>query len=153
MLKKVVQLFILVAGGMIGYLYFPEMNIAGFYVPEWFVPYLGMFIGALIFFFISLFLSDYIVNFLRFIVEKLVKAPGPDLLFGSMGLLLGLLIAFMINIYIQDLGIPVISEVLPIFVTVILGYLGFQVGFKRRNEFASMITRKETKEKDAKEDQ
>lgn len=51
MLKKVVQLFILVAGGMIGYLYIPDINQVANYMPSWFVPYFGLFLGALIFFF------------------------------------------------------------------------------------------------------
>lgn len=50
MLKKVVQLFILVAGGMIGYLYIPDINQVANYMPSWLVPYFGLFLGALIFF-------------------------------------------------------------------------------------------------------
>ena len=143
MLKKVIQLLFLVAGGMIGFLYFPDVNLIAAYIPDWFVPYFGMFLGALIFFFISLFIADYIVNFFAFIEEKLVKVPVADLLFGSIGLVVGLLIAFLINTFVQGLGIPIISGVLPIFLSVILGYLGFQVGFKRRNEFVGLLSKKE----------
>lgn len=97
MLKKVVQLFILVAGGMIGYLYIPDINQVANYMPSWLVPYFGLFLGALIFFFISLFIADYIIGFLVFIEEKLVKVPVADLLFGSIGLVVGLLICILIN--------------------------------------------------------
>ena len=147
MLKKVVQLFILVAGGMIGYLYIPDINQVANYMPSWLVPYFGLFLGALIFFFISLFIADYIIGFLVFIEEKLVKVPVADLLFGSIGLVVGLLIAFLINTFVQGLGIPVISGVLPVFLSIILAYLGFQVGFKRRNEFAGLLSKKEPEEK------
>lgn len=148
MLKKVVQLFILVAGGMIGYLYIPDINQVANYMPSWLVPYFGLFLGALIFFFISLFIADYIIGFLVFIEEKLVKVPVADLLFGSIGLVVGLLIAFLINTFVQGLGIPVISGVLPVFLSIILAYLGFQVGFKRRNEFAGLLSKKEPEEKE-----
>lgn len=72
----------------------------------------------------------------------------PDLLFGSIGLVVGLLIAFLINTFVQGLGIPVISGVLPVFLSIILAYLGFQVGFKRRNEFAGLLSKKEPEEKE-----
>ncbi len=83
---------------------------------------------------------DYIVDFLKVTEEKLVKAPVADLLFGSLGLIVGLIIAFLVNIYLQDIRITVVAEVLPMFVTIVLGYLGFQVGFKRRNEFINLIS-------------
>ncbi|TFB14753.1 PIN/TRAM domain-containing protein [Filobacillus milosensis] len=153
MLNKILQLLFIIAGGTIGYLYFPDLlevwDVGG---PAWLFPYLGMTLGAIILFIISYWLVDYIVGFLKIIEEKLVKAPVGDLLFGSLGLIVGLIIAFLVNIYLQDMNIPVVSDVLPVFVTVILGYLGFQVGFKRRNEFISLISvpRKEGKARDEK---
>lgn len=154
MLKKIVQLFILIAGGMIGYLYFPDLaNLIGLDRPVWLIPYIGLILGALILFISTFWLVDYIVDFVRIIEEKLIKAPVQDLLFGSLGLILGLIVAYLVNIYIQGIDLRIVSEVLPIFVMFILAYLGFQVGFKRRNEFVSLINvpRKEKgkEEKDA----
>lgn len=154
MLKKIVQLFILIAGGMIGYLYFPDLaNLISLNRPVWLIPYIGLILGALILFISTFWLVDYIVDFVRIIEEKLIKAPVQDLLFGSLGLILGLIVAYLVNIYIQGIDLRIVSEVLPIFVMFILAYLGFQVGFKRRNEFVSLINvpRKEKgkEEKDA----
>lgn len=154
MLKKIVQLFILIAGGMIGYLYFPDLaNLISLDRPVWLIPYIGLILGALILFISTFWLVDYIVDFVRIIEEKLIKAPVQDLLFGSLGLILGLIVAYLVNIYIQGIDLRIVSEVLPIFVMFILAYLGFQVGFKRRNEFVSLINvpRKEKgkEEKDA----
>ncbi|PKR76622.1 PIN domain nuclease [Halalkalibacillus sediminis] len=141
MLQRIVQLFILVAGGTVGYLYFDELaSLIGFTNPQWIIPYVGLILGALILYLLTFWLVDYIVDFFKIIEEKLVKAPVADLLFGSLGLIIGLVIAFLVNIYLQGIGIALVGEVLPIFVTVILGYLGFQVGFKRRNEFVSLLT-------------
>lgn len=141
LLKRILQVIFVIAGGTVGYLYFPDLldiwEVGG---PEWLYPYLGMTLGAIIFYILSYWLADYIVDFLKVTEEKLVKAPVADLLFGSLGLIVGLIIAFLVNIYLQDIRITVISEVLPLFVTVILAYLGFQVGFKRRNEFINLIS-------------
>ncbi|MFD2640161.1 PIN/TRAM domain-containing protein [Piscibacillus salipiscarius] len=141
MLKRILQLFFVIAGGTVGYLYFPDLlQIWNVGEPEWLYPYVGMTLGAIIFFIISYWLVDYIVDFLKVTEEKLVKAPVADLLFGSLGLIVGLIIAFLVNIYLQDIRITVVAEVLPMFVTIVLGYLGFQVGFKRRNEFINLIS-------------
>nr|WP_223155180.1 PIN/TRAM domain-containing protein [Alkalibacillus aidingensis] len=130
-----------IAGGMLGYLYFPDLaGLAGFEQPSWLIPYFGLVIGAIILFLLTFWLVDYIVDFLKIIEEKLVRIPVADLLFGSLGLIVGLIIAFLVNIYLQGMEMPIVSEILPLFVTVILGYLGFQVGFKRRNEFVGLLT-------------
>ncbi len=149
LLKRIIQLFILIAGGVIGYLYFPDLAaLAGFDSPQWLIPYFGLLLGAIILFLISFWLVDYIVDFLKLIEEKLVKAPVADLLFGSLGLIFGLIIAFLVNIYLQGFEIVLLSEVLPIFTTFIMGYLGFQVGFKRRNEFVGLLTINRKSEKE-----
>ncbi|MDQ0160430.1 PIN/TRAM domain-containing protein [Alkalibacillus salilacus] len=141
MLKRTIQLFIVVAGGALGYLYSPEVaSLVGVDESSWFIPFIGLVLGAIILFISTFWLVDYIVNLLKVIEEKLVKAPVADLLFGSLGLIVGLVLAFLVNIYLQGLSNPVLSEILPIFVMVILGYLGFQVGFKRRNEFINLLS-------------
>lgn len=144
----------IIAGGTLGFLYFPDLLSVWDVGEKALYPYVGLILGAIIFFIMSFWLVDYIVDFLKIIEEKLVKAPVADLLFGSLGLIVGLIIAFLVNTYLQDMGIPIVSDVLPVFITVILGYLGFQVGFKRRNEFLGLINvpKKESKPKDELED-
>ncbi|RPF49960.1 PIN/TRAM domain-containing protein [Aquisalibacillus elongatus] len=154
MLNKILQLLFIIAGGTLGFLYFPDLLSVWDVGEKALYPYVGLILGAIIFFIMSFWLVDYIVDFLKIIEEKLVKAPVADLLFGSLGLIVGLIIAFLVNTYLQDMGIPIVSDVLPVFITVILGYLGFQVGFKRRNEFLGLINvpKKESKPKDELED-
>lgn len=149
MLKKVVHAFFIVIGGTIGFLYGPFiMVLLNLDVMNWLLsPLLGMAIGAIILFLFSYFLVDYILDFFKWVEEGLIKVPVGDLFFGSIGLVLGLLIAFLVNLSIQEFQIKIISQVVPIFLTIILGYLGFQVGFRRREEFATLvnINRKEKK--------
>lgn len=141
MLKKIVSIFFIISGLTLGYLYGPRLfSLLNITSPEWLTsPYIGAIIGGLIFFIISYLIADYIVGFLRWIEDGLIKVPVVDLFFGSLGLILGLIIAYLINLPIQDINIQFVSQVIPLFLTIVLGYLGFQVGFRRREEFATLI--------------
>src|SRR5690625_4933582 len=111
MLKIVVYLFIIITGGTDGFLYsltLLEMLILD-YVECTTSAYIGLVVFALIFFILSYFIVDYIVGFLRWIEEALIKVPIIDLFFGSVGLILGLVVAYLINIPIQDIGVKVVS--------------------------------------------
>ncbi|GIO28800.1 PIN/TRAM domain-containing protein [Ornithinibacillus bavariensis] len=149
MLKKIVHLFFIISGGTIGYLYIPYfIRLLNFSNITWIdSPYLGAALGAIIFFVISYWIANYIVDFLRWIEEGLVRIPIGDLLFGSLGLIIGLVTAFLINLPIQEINIEFVSKVIPLFITILLGYFGFQVGFRRRDELLNLLTinRKEKK--------
>lgn len=148
-LKKIVHLFFIISGGTIGYLYIPYfIRLLNFSHITWIdSPYLGAALGAIIFFVISYWIANYIVDFLRWIEEGLVRIPIGDLLFGSLGLIIGLVTAFLINLPIQEINIEFVSKVIPLFITILLGYFGFQVGFRRRDELLNLLTinRKEKK--------
>ncbi len=154
-LKRIVQLFIIIAGGTAGYLYIPDLvRVIEFLNDSWIgsefiAPYVGLVLGAIILYLLTFWFVDYIVNFVQYLEETLLKAPVADLFFGSLGLIIGLVIAYIINQPIQDINILVVSQVIPLFVMVLLGYLGFQVGFKRRDEFVNILTiaRKEKDQK------
>ncbi|SFK52780.1 Uncharacterized conserved protein YacL, contains PIN and TRAM domains [Halobacillus dabanensis] len=146
MLKRIVQLFIVITGGTIGYLYFPELfTTMGLTWQTWIQSVLGAVLGALILFLLTFWIVDYIVDVIRWVEDSLVKAPVADLLFGSLGLIVGLLIAYLVNVFVQDIQIQVINQVVPIALTVLLGYLGFRVGFKRKDEFLNLVSKKEKK--------
>jgi len=141
MLRKVVHLFFIITGGTLGFLYLPRIirffNITDNY---WFTsPYVGLILGALIFLLITYFLADYVVGFLKWVEEGLIKIPVVDLFFGTLGLILGLIVAYLINVPIQDIGLKIVSEILPLFLTIVIGYLGFQVGFRRREEIMNLV--------------
>ncbi len=133
MLKKMVQLFFLIAGGTLGFLFIPDLihilNVGE--MPSWLLnPYSGAVIGAVLFFLLTFWIADYIVDFMKLMEESIVKAPVTDVLFGSMGLIIGLIVAYLITIPLNSMNFTFVSTVLPIFATIFLGYFGFQIGFK-----------------------
>lgn len=148
MLKRIVQLFIVIAGGTLGFLYLPDLFSNFWGASNWLQGLTGMIAGALILYLITFWFVDYIVDFLRWIEETLVRVPVADLLFGSLGLIIGLIVAYLVNIPLKEIDFTVVSQVLPIFLTIFLGYLGFQVGFKRKEEFVGLLTIATKKEKE-----
>lgn len=140
------QIFFIIAGGTAGYLYIPDLlGLLGFLEETWLVspyvaPYAGLVLGAIIFFILSLWCTELIVSFFNWFEEKLLKAPVADLLFGSLGIIIGLIIAYFLNEPIQAIGIKIVSQVVPIFLSILFAYFGFQVGFKRRDEFLNLLT-------------
>ncbi|MGH0854389.1 PIN/TRAM domain-containing protein [Bacillus cytotoxicus] len=142
MLKRIVQLFFLVIGGALGIFLIPKvMNVLEIgAVPLLEGSYVRAIIGAIILFLTTFWLVDYIVQLIKHIEEALVKAPVTDVLFGTLGLISGLIVAYLILIPIREITIQVISTVLQVFFTLLLGYLGFQVGFKKRNELLGLFT-------------
>lgn len=154
MLKRVIHLFFIITGGTLGFLYFPNIiKLLGVTDSAWYTTsYFGTIVGAIIFLFLSILLADYILDFLKWIEEGLVKIPVIDLLFGTLGLISGLLVAYLINITLQDISLKIVSEIVPLFLTIVFGYLGFQVGFRRREEFMNLFS-KAKKEKSKKQDE
>ncbi|MFC7746629.1 PIN/TRAM domain-containing protein [Lentibacillus kimchii] len=149
MLKKVVHLFFIISGGTIGFLYIPDIvHLLDFTDETWVAsPYIGMAAGAIILFILSYFIAGYIVGFLRWVEEALIKVPVGDLLFGGLGLIGGLVIAYLVTIPLAKINIYIVSQVLPLFITILLGYLGFQVGFRRRDELMNLLNRKDREKK------
>lgn len=142
MLRRIVQLVILVTGGTLGYLFIPELVIylGGGNLPHILVnSYTGAILGALIFYLSLHFTVDPLVRLINNVEDRLIKFPVTDLIFGTVGLGVGLLIAFLVSMGINSLEIPVLSGILPLVLTMLLGYLGFQVGFKKRDEIMALF--------------
>src|SRR5690606_7983705 len=91
-------------------------------------PYVSAILGAAIFYVVNLFLTEPIVNFIKWMEDRLLKAPIFDLLFGTIGLIVGLSLAFLVSFGLGNIEIPVIASITPILLSILLGYLGFQVG-------------------------
>jgi uncharacterized protein YacL len=150
MIRWIVKLFFVILGVTLGFLFVPSLiQVLDFGLPNWVSnAYVGAGIGAIILYLSSFWVTDYIVGLIRLVEEKLVKAPVTDVLFGTMGIIFGLIVAFLIVQTISSTNVPVLSSILPIFLTLLLGYLGFQVGFKKRDELINLISRSKKKDND-----
>ena len=141
MLKRIIQACFLIIGGTLGMFLIPKLLILLdandiSYINN---PYVTAILGALIFYIFTFWSIDHIVHFIKWIEERLVKAPITDLIFGSLGLIVGLFVAFLIGFAISSINVPIVNTIAPIVITLLFGYLGFQVGFKKRDELLGLF--------------
>lgn len=144
MLKRIVQACFLITGITLGIFLIPEllMLISLDDVHLLNNPYVSAVLGAIIFYLITFWAVDHVVNFIRWTEESLVKVPITDIIFGSLGLVVGLVIAFLVGYALNGIEVPILNTVAPIVLTLLFGYLGFQVGFKKRDELLSLFSSK-----------
>lgn len=152
MLKRFVQFSFILIGATLGYytgpMLFQMVNIGNVPAPQ----YIAAVLGALLLYIAAMSVSGHIVRWIQWSEERLVKLPVSDMLSGALGLIFGLIVAFLIEPPLSELPIPVVSSVLPILVSGLLGYLGFRVGYKKRDELISFFSMgRQVKDKGKKE--
>ncbi|KON85836.1 hypothetical protein AF332_02690 [Sporosarcina globispora] len=147
MLKRIVQACFLIIGVTLGIFLIPDLLklISLNDIPLLNNPYVSAILGAIIFYLLTFWAVDHVVNFVRWAEESLVKVPITDIIFGSVGLVFGLVIAFLIGYALNAIEVPILNMVAPIVLTLLFGYLGFQVGVKKRDELLTLFSSKKKK--------
>ncbi len=153
MIKRFVQLFFAIIGGALGFYLGPDLIIfiskllkINYNFAELIVlPYILAILGIIIILLITNWLTEYLVYLLKKVEESIIKLPMQDIVSGVLGMIIGLIIAFLLAFSINMVPVPILSSYLPIFVSVLLAYLGFQIGFKKREELLTFFGRKEKK--------
>jgi uncharacterized protein YacL len=144
MLKRVIQVAFLFIGGALGLVFLPPlyefMNLSS--NPWLNNPYISVAIGAALLFVLSFALSDYFVKLIVWLEEVLFKLPAADLLFGTFGLIIGLSVATLMSVAINQMNIKFVTTVVPAVLSIVLGYLGFRLGFGKRDELLQMFSGK-----------
>lgn len=150
MLKRIIQTCFLLIGGTLGILIFPDIFALFKFdiTPLINNPYVSTILGALIFYILTFWTLDYFTKLIKKVEKFLIKTPITDLIFGSVGLIFGLVVAFIIGFPLNSIHVPIVNNVAPILLNLLFGYLGFQVGFKKRYELSSLFTRSKKKEVD-----
>ncbi|WP_141434090.1 PIN/TRAM domain-containing protein [Bacillus sp. 03113] len=147
MLNRIVQVCFLIIGGTLGIFLLPDLlklvTLDNIQLLN--NPYVSAILGAIIFYLITFWAVDFIVNCVKWVEESLVKAPITDIIFGSVGLAFGLLLAFLIGFALTAIEVPILNTVAPILLTLLFGYLGFQVGFKKRDELLGLFSSRKKK--------
>ncbi|GAA0380749.1 PIN/TRAM domain-containing protein [Bacillus horti] len=148
MLKRIIQIFFAVLGAVLGFQYgalavqglneLLNLGLDSLTGEGPLYPLIYALVGAVLFVLVTYWLTDYIVRMIRWGEDILLKLPITDVVMGALGLIVGLIVAFLL---IQPiLLIPIVGQIIPVFVSVLFGYIGFQVGFKKREELISLFT-------------
>ena len=154
MLKRIVQACFLITGGTLGILFLPQLLVLLHLNDSQLInnSYVTAILGAIIFYLISFWAVEYVIGFIKWAEDSLVKVPVTDVLFGSVGLIFGLLVAFLIGFALNAIEVPILNAVAPILLTLVFGYLGFQVGFKKRDELLNLFSNKIGKKKSSEDE-
>lgn len=110
-------------------------------------------LGALIFFLLSLLLAKYIESGIRKIEKKLSELSLTYLLFGAIGSIIGLMIGVIVSVPFYNWDIPFINGIAPILVMALLGYLGYQIGTTRIDEWKKIFSPKVKKNEQTENEQ
>lgn len=160
LLKRMLKVLFVVFGGVLGYQFGPQLlDFLNAMLNLWDAqqsaqPYngvIGAFVGIGLFYLLANWLTDYVVDTIRWGEEMLVKMPVTDVMFGAMGLIVGLIVAFLLFLPINSIPIPVLGNFLPLIVSGLLGYLGFQVGFRKKDEMMAVFSIGRNRDRNKKE--
>jgi len=80
---------------------------------------------------------DWVYRVSLVVETALQGVPLSDILAGVLGLTVGLFLAFLLSFPLSD--IPVVGRYLPILASLLLGYVGFTVAVKRREDLGKLL--------------
>lgn len=96
--------------------------------------YFNGLLGIVIFFLIFGWFIKKATLSLKELEQTIMRQSAVEILFATIGLMIGLVISVMISFIFQIIGNNVLNHFVPIIVTIILGYFGFQFGLRKRDE-------------------
>ncbi len=141
MLKRLIVLLFIIIGASLGIYLIPEVvKLFDLNVPSLVVNnYVDGAIGIIVFLLLFYWLIDKVVAMVEAGEGLLLKRNFMEIIFATIGIMMGLMIASMISLIFNTMGFPLLKNTIPIVLAVILGYLGFQVGLKKREEIQSLL--------------
>ena len=147
MRKRIIRLLFVIVGAAVGFYYLPPIWIAmrnqlGVQLARPIESAIDFLIGALVFWLISLLLTDWTIKMLKQAENALTKKSLTYLLFGAISTIFGLILAILISIPLWRLSIPVVNNVLPVLLMILFSYLGFPLGTPRQDEWRRLLTRR-----------
>ncbi|SUK17323.1 PIN domain-containing protein [Staphylococcus agnetis] len=142
--KFLVVISYMIIGSVVGIFLIPEL-LVDFHVnhpPIMDNNYVTAFIGMVVFFLIFGWFIPRIANMLKNIEQFILSYSAIEIIFATIGLFTGLTISVMISFILEFIGTNFINRIVPLIITLLLGYLGFQFGLKKRDEMLLFFTRK-----------
>lgn len=142
MRKRVIQIAYIMIGGALAINVLPILwHVMGVQDNLWLNNYVVSFVlGGLLFYLLSLPTWQYVDGSIHDLENYLNQQSTLLLLVGSLGTLIGLAIAVVLTTPLQRMNNgALLSTVIPVFIMVLFGYLGFRLGTTRLDEWRNMI--------------
>lgn len=105
---------------------------------RWAVLILSAIIGSLLGFAIAPWLIKQVVQFTSWVEVNLHKIPIQDIVSGAIGVIIGLIIATLLGLSFSR--VPIVGPFFPLVFSVILGYLGWSVGVKNKEDILAVFS-------------
>ncbi|GGB11320.1 TRAM domain-containing protein [Macrococcus hajekii] len=141
MLKRLITLVFIIVGASLGIFLVPEIvRLFELEVhPLLMNTYVDGIIGIIVFMLLFYWLIDKVVAMIERSEGLLLKRNFMEIIFATLGMMIGLAIASMISLILVSIGFSLLRNIIPVALAVILGYLGFQVGLKKREEIQNLL--------------
>ena len=141
MRKGFIRFVSAVVGAAIGFYYLPVAWFAlNIHIQHSLLIFIDIFIGALIFWLLSLAMTDWIIRTTKRVEKYLAKQSPIYLFFGSLLTIVGLVMAVLISVPLWRTNIPVIDNILPILLMLIFSYFGFRLGTTRLDDWRNLLS-------------
>ncbi|MDB0580934.1 PIN/TRAM domain-containing protein [Salinicoccus roseus] len=95
--------------------------------------------GLLLFLLLFLWTVPKVESLIRRSEALILNRSLAEIVSATLGMIVGLLIAVLISLLINAIDIPLIGDIIPFILAVILGYLGFQIGLKKFSEVLDFL--------------
>lgn len=140
-IKLLVVISFISVGSVLGVLILPEIlkdfNVTHPSILE--NGYIAAGIGIAVLFLVLGWTIPKLVLSIKDLEQIVFSYSALEIMFATIGLLMGLLISVMISFIIGLLSNGLLSKIIPIILTLLLGYLGFQFGLKKRDELLMFL--------------
>ncbi|GGG97721.1 PIN/TRAM domain-containing protein [Staphylococcus pragensis] len=140
-LKGIVVIIYIILGTSLGILLIPEilhdLNIKNH--PILTNYYVDGFIGIVLFFLIFGLFINKVTKTLKNVEQWILQRSAVEILFATLGLIIGLFISVMASFILEMIGNSILNHLVPIIITLLLCYLGFQFGLKKRDEMLMFL--------------
>lgn len=151
MITKFIMLTFVLIGGSMGYNFLPNVFMMLGIIPEIISqPFFGMAIGAVVGYLFSFIAVKPIERWINRLEHFISEQNITFLIFGSLGAILGLILALLINLPLIGLSIIVLSDVVPVLISIGFAYIGFHFGSSRREEIRRVFQTRSTKDEENK---
>lgn len=142
LIKRFIQSFFGIVGIILGFKFGSRLfTLIRFeYIHSEYMPLIGAALGGILLFSATTCLVRYAVTSIRWIEMQLLNTPLIDIFASLVGTVVGLSMAYFLSPAI--IHIPVIGVVLQVFISTMLGLLGFRIGLKKREDLVFLFAGK-----------
>lgn len=131
----------IIIGAALGIIIIPEVVAdIGMKVPPIITNhYVDGFVGIILFFAIFGFFIKRVTHAFKELEQVIMRRSAVEILFATIGLIIGLFISVMVSFILELIGNSILNHFIPIIITIILCYLGFRFGLKKRDEMLMFL--------------